>query len=311
MSGFDLHPEELLDRVRRGQASAVERARVEQHLAHCEACRFEHALLAQSARDAAPHPGDGERARRIEQAAAATLAARGVLAQGTQSKRARRASALVAAAVVSSLATAAAAAVITQPAWLARVLPLPSAPAAASPSAAAPHPIRRAHTRTAPAPSPAPPPAQPLAIDPDPPAPALPPAPAPPQRTATAPGAAELFAAANLARREHETGNAVRLYRELARRHPRSAEAAVSRVALGRLLLDRLGDARGALREFDGYLQDRREQALREDALIGRALALGRLGRAGEERAAWQSLLSGFPGSGYAESARARLEELR
>ncbi|HMI93488.1 MAG TPA: hypothetical protein VK509_19080, partial [Polyangiales bacterium] len=121
--------------------------------------------------------------------------------------------------------------------------------------------------------------------------------------------AAELFAAANLARREREPAAAVRLYRELARVHPRSEEAQVARVALGRLLLDRVGDARGALREFDAYLAGPAQRALREDAAIGKALALGRLGRAREERAAWKALLAEFPASAYAERARARLQE--
>src|SRR5262245_52045696 len=112
MSSVDLHPEDLLDRVRRGQATAVERARVEQHLASCEACRFEQAVLAESMRDASPQPGDAARARAIEQAALAALAERGAL--GPQ-RRKRRAGAWIAAIAISSFATAAAAAVITQP----------------------------------------------------------------------------------------------------------------------------------------------------------------------------------------------------
>src|SRR5688572_24171024 len=118
MSGVDLHPEDLLDRVRRGQATAAERARVEAHVQVCEACRFEAALLGQGVRDAAPHPGDAARARAIEAAALAALAARGTFAR----KSRRRAGAWLAAAVVSSIATAAAAAVITQPAWLSALL---------------------------------------------------------------------------------------------------------------------------------------------------------------------------------------------
>ena len=135
MSGFDLHPEELLDRVRRGRASVAERDQVRAHLRSCEACSFEHALLAESARDATPSAGDGERARRIAQAAVASLEAAGARAAlGARAARAgatrasggkapRRVAALLAVAIVSSLATAAAAAVMTQPAWLMRILP--------------------------------------------------------------------------------------------------------------------------------------------------------------------------------------------
>jgi hypothetical protein len=314
MSGIDLHPEELLDRVRRGQASSAERQRVHEHLQSCEACRFEHALLAQSARDAAPHPGDGARARRIELAAAAALAARGVIAGSARPRRRWRAGALLAAAVLSSLTTAAAAAVITQPAWLERWAPAlvinPSAPVA-EPRA------RPARPQRTPKPKPSAP-APPLQSA----QPALPSEPAaveqrqqPGRSAGTRPGhsraAAELFAAANLARREREPAAAVRLYRELARVYPRSEEAQVARVALGRLLLDRVGDARGALREFNAYLALPAQRALREDAVIGKALALGRLGRAREERSAWQALLAEFPASAYAERASARLQELR
>jgi hypothetical protein len=50
---------------------------------------------------------------------------------------------------------------------------------------------------------------------------------------------------------------------------------------------------------------------LREDAVIGKALALGRLRRYAEERRAWKALLEQFPASAYAERARARVLELR
>ena len=91
-------------------------------------------------------------------------------------------------------------------------------------------------------------------------------------RTTGARSAAELFAAANVARREGEVGKAARLYRELVRRHAWVPEGLVARVTFGRLLLDRLGDARGALREFDAYLGDAKQGTLRKKTLIGRAL---------------------------------------
>ena len=327
MSGVDLHPEELIDRVRRGQASAAERERVQQHLLGCDACRFEHALLAQSARDAAPQAGDAARARRNERAALAALVARGVLpgagagvrvgavagvgvgaVAGAGARRRVRFGALIVAGVVSSLATAAAAAVITQPAWLPDWLPALSASRPEPAVPARPHKIAHARKAVSPKSEPALNPApvrEPEAAGAEPPARV---ATGRPQATRVA---SELFAAANAARREREPATAVRLYRELLRLHPRSDEAHVARVTLGRLLLDRLGDARGALREFDAYLDDARPRALREDALIGKALALQRLGRAREERAAWKSLLAAFPASVYADRARTRLQELR
>ena len=149
---------------------------------------------------------------------------------------------------------------------------------------------------------------------------------APPERTSAAaasqappsngtlpslePTAAQLFAQANEARRRGDEALAVRQYGTLQRRFPRAPEASLSHVALARLYLDRLGDPARALAEFDQYLAGGREDALNEEALVGRALALQRLGRAAEEKDAWQKLLAAFPNSLSAARARARLLEL-
>ena len=122
--------------------------------------------------------------------------------------------------------------------------------------------------------------------------------------------AAEAFSRANLARREGKVKEVVRLYRTLQERFAGSSEELVSRVALGRLLLDRLGDSRGALVQFNSYLASPGSGALREEAMVGRALALGRLGRGAEERAAWTALLDAWPKSAHAKRAQARLAEL-
>ncbi len=72
----------------------------------------------------------------------------------------------------------------------------------------------------------------------------------------------------------------------------------------------RLGDSRGALVQFNSYLASPGGGALRESAMVGRALALGRMGRTAEERAAWQALLEAWPKSTHRKRARARLAEL-
>jgi hypothetical protein len=123
--------------------------------------------------------------------------------------------------------------------------------------------------------------------------------------------ASELFGKANVAQRDGAAADAARLYIELERSFPGSAEELVARVLLGRLLLDRLDDPRGSLVQFDSYLANPDHDALGEEALIGRALALERLGRNAEEKSAWETLLGAYPRSSYAEPARTRLDELR
>ncbi len=124
------------------------------------------------------------------------------------------------------------------------------------------------------------------------------------------PTAAQLFAQANEARRRGDDTSAVRQYGALQQRFPRAPEASLSHVALARLYLDRLGDPARALAEFDRYLAGGRAGALDEETLVGRTLALERLGRATEEKEAWQKLLAVFPNSLSAARARARLLEL-
>lgn len=122
-------------------------------------------------------------------------------------------------------------------------------------------------------------------------------------------GPASLLERARDARQRHDLVSARELYGVLHRRYPASPEAAVAHVALGRLLLDRLRDPAAALREFDAYLSGP-SRDLREEALVGRALALGALHRDEGERQAWQALLAEYPETLSASRASARLEVL-
>ena len=80
----------------------------------------------------------------------------------------------------------------------------------------------------------------------------------------------------------------------------------MSRAIVGRLLLDR-GDPAGALARFDSYLAAGGGD-LGEEAMVGRATALDRLGKTDEATGAWSALVAAFPVSPYAARARARLE---
>jgi hypothetical protein len=124
--------------------------------------------------------------------------------------------------------------------------------------------------------------------------------------SAPVPKSDDLFTRANQARRAGNVDQALSLYRDLQRLHPKSREAHTSRALVGRLLLDR-GDAKSALPEFDAYLAA--GGTLGEEALAGRALALERLGRRAEEREAWQKLLEQHPGTLHRTHAETRLED--
>jgi tetratricopeptide (TPR) repeat protein len=123
------------------------------------------------------------------------------------------------------------------------------------------------------------------------------------------PTAADLFAAANAARRGRDLRGAVDRYLALERRFPDSEEALVALVSAGDIL-SRLGEPDAALRAFDRYLVRRPEGSLAPEALFGRAGALRKLGREADEAAAWRRLLRAFPGSLYEAAGRHRLDEL-
>jgi TolA-binding protein len=121
--------------------------------------------------------------------------------------------------------------------------------------------------------------------------------------------AASILRQATEARQRGERARAAELYHRLQREFPASAEAALSAIPLGGLLLDD-GLPRAALTEFDGYLTRARGGALIPEALYGRARALARLGDRAEERRTWMRLCADFPDSAYAPLGRHRLAEI-
>jgi TolA-binding protein len=126
---------------------------------------------------------------------------------------------------------------------------------------------------------------------------------------AVEPSAAQLFADANRARASADSAGAIRLYRQLQQRHPRSPEAALSELTLATLLLH-TGDARSALSSFDSYL-GRGSRPLDAEAMVGRALSLRALGQREQEVAAWRGVIDRYPASSYARRAAERLAALR
>lgn len=121
--------------------------------------------------------------------------------------------------------------------------------------------------------------------------------------------AAELFASATSARKQSRTRDAIALYRRLIAEHRESREALVADVALARLLLD-LRDPSGALQAYERYLARAPTGTLAEEAWVGKAVALRRLGRGDDEAAAWRELLARFPDAVARDRAQRRLDEL-
>ncbi len=122
------------------------------------------------------------------------------------------------------------------------------------------------------------------------------------------PGPGELFRSANGARKRADPARAIELYHQLEAKYPDSPEALLSHVLLGRMQLGR-GENERALRHFAVYLDTAPAGPLAEEAMQGKAEALHRLRRFGEERAVWTELLRAFPNSIYAASGRERLGE--
>jgi TolA-binding protein len=321
----DVHPEDLLDRERRGLLVPDERRRLDAHAAHCRACALERNVVFEFARERKLGRSDDDAVSRL---VLGTVAAAGEAENAPRYSefRLKTRSGFRRWALMSAVAAAGTGAFLAGTVWMhapreswsdvasstvvALARPTPPGPAAlpADPPPVAAHDDGEASAESATPASERPS----IAVRPhleavEPPRrAALPPA----DRPGADLSASELFSKANEARRRGDTSEAVRLYRLLRQRFAGSREEVTSRVGLGRLLLDRLDEPSSALPMFDRYLADMPDGTLAEEAHLGRALALMRLGRIAEERQAWQQLLTAHPRSVQAERARKRLEEL-
>jgi TolA-binding protein len=281
----DLHPDGLFDLERQASLTESERQARDAHLAGCASCRMEHRLRADFARE--PLVGSSDRALLDR----ATLGALAALSQSPRSASPRK---RWASAGVGLLVTGLAAAAVRsgrQP--TAPLSPPPAAPAIAQ------------HTSAGPAsetPSLAPSVSDGLGV----------PTPGASSSVSRAPlaTAPQLFARANAARRAGALPEALTLYRKLLADFPSSREALTSKVTMARALLDTQGNAGEALALFERYAQQAPAGNLADEALIGRAEALGRLGRSTDEADAWRALLARFPASAQRTRAEARLAEL-
>ncbi len=328
----DLHPEELLERDALGELDDAERVRLEAHLARCATCRFERQLRADFGDELdavnAPLAPVGLVAEVLARASGPSLMQdREVERDGdgdvpvsgsprpshVPSRAGRRRSAaralwMLSAAALLLLAGGAAAAIgLGGRGWPALLGGAPHITdrgnAVASNqtpkrhlAAAAPLAAQAPEAPVAPMET-----TQPIQAEPGLPVPAA-------THAASVTSAEQLFDAETTARRHGDYARAVALHRELSQRFPRSRQAQVSRATVGHLLLER-GNPTDALENFDAYLAAGSGN-LGEEAMVGRATALDRLGRTAEASIAWRALLAAFPDTPYAAHAKARVESL-
>ncbi|MEM6994694.1 MAG: FecR domain-containing protein [Myxococcota bacterium] len=102
----------------------------------------------------------------------------------------------------------------------------------------------------------------------------------------------QLWAAAKNARRTRDHAAAERALAEIVRRYPRDGLAALE---LGRLRMDALGDARGAIRPLQQSLRAKLGASFRDDATARLVRALDKVGRVNACRRTRDRYLADFP----------------
>jgi len=122
------------------------------------------------------------------------------------------------------------------------------------------------------------------------------------------PSAASLFEQASALRERNRLDESIAVFRKLQQLFPETRETRISYAVAGRMLLDR-GRPAQALAQFNRHLANGGEAS--QEALAGRATALGQMGRVAAESETWQRLLDSYPGTVYASQAKERLSQMR
>ncbi|CAM4313433.1 tetratricopeptide repeat protein [Corallococcus sp. ZKHCc1 1396] len=120
----------------------------------------------------------------------------------------------------------------------------------------------------------------------------------------------DLLRQANGLRSEGRWKDAEALYLRVIRAQPSSLAAYVARVASGSLRLEHLGDARGALRQFQDAQRLQPGGMLDPEALHGEAEAHRALGDTASEARALTAFIARHPDSPLSAASRNRLREL-
>lgn len=118
--------------------------------------------------------------------------------------------------------------------------------------------------------------------------------------------ARELFEKAGESRRAGDAASAAHAYEELLRLHPSDARAALSAFELGRLRMDRLGDAAGAVSALERALALNVGPSFREDALARLVTAYAAQGNGAACARARDRYLSSYPAGVHASAVAGR-----
>ncbi|RKG70147.1 tetratricopeptide repeat protein, partial [Corallococcus terminator] len=120
----------------------------------------------------------------------------------------------------------------------------------------------------------------------------------------------DLLRQANALRTEGRWKDAEALYLRVIRAQPSSLAAYVARVASGSLRLEHLGDARGALRQFQDAQRFQPGGMLDPEARHGEAEAYRALGDTAAEARVLTAFIALHPDSPLSAASRGRLREL-
>jgi tetratricopeptide (TPR) repeat protein len=131
-----------------------------------------------------------------------------------------------------------------------------------------------------------------------------------PKRIPSTAAPEDLLREANAFRAGGRWKDAEALYLRVIREQPSSLAAYVARVASGSLRLEHLGNARGALRQFQEALRLQPQGVLAQEVRHGIAEAWRALGDGAAEARALEDFLTHHSDSPLGTSARARLREL-
>lgn len=124
------------------------------------------------------------------------------------------------------------------------------------------------------------------------------------------PTAAALLDEAEALQDARQWPEAAEALERLMKTYPKARAALISRITLGNLQLDRLGNPAAALKSFDKYLASK-DPMLRKEALLGKASALEKLGRREEEIETLEHLVAEYPTGMQTRRAEQRLSRLR